>query len=103
IKKAQANLHRFQDLLKDLTADNQPGKETEQAPMQKKPACRMTYKDLPVFQLSGAHIWHHNKEVFSSPSHFARTFELALSAMEGDLDRDWEKWLPLAIHHDHDA
>ncbi|KAF7720433.1 hypothetical protein EC973_008941, partial [Apophysomyces ossiformis] len=26
-----------------------------------------------------------------------------LQAVDADLDRDWEKWLALAIHHDHDA
>ncbi|KAG0162318.1 hypothetical protein DFQ30_002335, partial [Apophysomyces sp. BC1015] len=34
---------------------------------------------------------------------FLCTFQKVLKANDADLDHDWEKWLSLAIHNDHDS
>ncbi|KAG0163428.1 hypothetical protein DFQ30_000182, partial [Apophysomyces sp. BC1015] len=43
------------------------------------------------------------KESFDSVEQFPCTFQKVLKANDADLDRDWEKWLSLAIHNDHDS
>ena len=104
IKKTQEGLKQFRDLHHELypetTIKDDKPVQTVQA---KSSYSRLTYKDLLVFQLVGSTIWRRNKEVFDSPHHFIRTFERVLRAAECDIDREWEKWLSLAIHHDHDA
>ena len=67
------------------------------------PISRLSYRDIPSFQLAGSNIWKPGKDVFDSVEHFLGTFTKVLKAHDADLDKQWEKWLALAVHHDHDT
>ena len=40
---------------------------------------RMSYKDVPVVQLSGSTVWFQDKEMFDSPTHFIKIIKQELS------------------------
>ncbi|KAG0165760.1 hypothetical protein DFQ29_001387, partial [Apophysomyces sp. BC1021] len=64
---------------------------------------RLSYRDIPAFQVTGTLVWRPGKEVFDSVEHFLRTFQKVLIAFDVNLDANWEKWLSLSLRDDHDA
>lgn len=67
-------------------------------------ATTLSVRDIPLFQLRHSHVWDEKKDVFETCEHFLRRFERILEA-DGvvDIDKEWERWLPLAMHDTHDA
>ncbi|KAF7720449.1 hypothetical protein EC973_008601 [Apophysomyces ossiformis] len=101
IQNTKAVLQQFHTLLDDERSTSGTGSVVQAVHSASKVSPRISYRDIPVFQVHGSQVWRPKQEVFDSIEHFLHTFQKVLKAMDVDLDQDWEKWLDVAIHHDY--
>lgn len=103
LKRLFSDIHQTKHLLKSFRKLKEEEYESHE-PKHKAniTPSKLSVRDIPPFQLRGSHVWRPDKEVFESAGHFLSSFQKVLNTGNANKDLEWQKWLHVALHQDHD-
>ncbi|KAJ8658134.1 hypothetical protein O0I10_006141 [Lichtheimia ornata] len=102
LKRLFSEIHQTKHLLKSfrkLKEEEYGNHEPKNKPTITQ--AKLSVRDIPPFQLKDL-MCGPDKEVFESAVHFLSSFQKVLNTGSVNKDLEWQKWLHVVLHQDHD-